>query len=386
MSLNDKQIFFHILRSEIKNIPISTEIKTALTEKDLDKIYELSKAHDLTHIFSEALYKNGIFNLMPTEKPKFQNASVMAWFRYERIQFTYDEICTTFENGKIDYIPLKGAVIRNYYPSPEMRTSCDIDILVKETDLSKATELLVAKLNCRNEGRGSHDIQLVSDNDIHIELHYTLIEERFSKASSRILADVWQFVKKSPNCKKQLTDEMFYFYHIAHMSKHFVEGGCGIRPFLDLYYLKNSNIDFYNKAFDLLKKAHLETFAIKCEQLTDVWINEKEYDNVLQHMEDYIIYGGIYGDYQSGAIVKQVKAGGKLRFYISKIWKPYSELVYQYPALEKKKYLLPFYQICRWSRLIFRGGAQRNVKRLGFDKDNPEKLKSISIMIKELNL
>ena len=54
-SLNDKQIFFHILRSEIKNVSITTEIKSTLTEKDLDKIYELLKAHDLTHLFSNII-------------------------------------------------------------------------------------------------------------------------------------------------------------------------------------------------------------------------------------------------------------------------------------------------------------------------------------------
>ncbi|MBO4954226.1 MAG: nucleotidyltransferase family protein, partial [Clostridia bacterium] len=35
----------------------------------------------------------------------------------------------------IDFMPLKGAVIRQYYPEPWMRTSCDIDIHVKKDRL-----------------------------------------------------------------------------------------------------------------------------------------------------------------------------------------------------------------------------------------------------------
>ena len=39
---------------------------------------------------------------------------------------------TSFKIKKVQipFLPLKGSVIRQYYPEPWMRTSCDIDILV----------------------------------------------------------------------------------------------------------------------------------------------------------------------------------------------------------------------------------------------------------------
>ena len=46
-----------------------------------------------------------------------------------------------------------------------------------------------------------------------------------------------------------MLDELFYFYHIAHMVKHFENGGCGIRPVV-LSLLKE-NFEFWNLPFDL---------------------------------------------------------------------------------------------------------------------------------------
>ena len=37
-----------------------------------------------------------------------------------------------------------------------------------------------------------------------------------------------------------LTPEHFYFYHVAHMAAHMRNGGCGIRPFIDLYLIRRN--------------------------------------------------------------------------------------------------------------------------------------------------
>ena len=60
------------------------------------------------------------------------------------------------------------------------------------------------------------------------------------EAINAILDMVWVCsspFKESPYCF-QMSNDMFVFYHIAHMAKHFIAGGCGIRSFIDLYLLK----------------------------------------------------------------------------------------------------------------------------------------------------
>ena len=69
----------------------------------------------------------------------------MSVYRNEQIKYAFAQICDTFELSSIPYIPLKGSVIRPYYPKESMRTSCDIDILVKEENHEAAIDVLVQR-------------------------------------------------------------------------------------------------------------------------------------------------------------------------------------------------------------------------------------------------
>ena len=144
-----------------------------------------------------------------------------------------------FEDNAIEFIPLKGAVIRQYYPEPYMRTSCDIDILVHEEDLERAKNALVSALNYKSSEKISfHDISLFSLGGIHLELHYNLKEKR--QNLDELLGKVWDYAVNTKEGKyfKLQSPEFYIFYHIAHMANHFLRGGCGIRTFIDLYFIE----------------------------------------------------------------------------------------------------------------------------------------------------
>lgn len=51
-------------------------------------------------------------------------------------------ISNALESQQIEYILLKGAVIRDLYPQKWMRTSCDIDVLVHEDELNCAISII----------------------------------------------------------------------------------------------------------------------------------------------------------------------------------------------------------------------------------------------------
>lgn len=153
----------------------------------LIEVYKLSKAHDVAHLVGDALNKSGVFENLPADldeneraaiakvKEKFDEQIFTAVYRYENINYELEQICKTLEEAKIPFIPLKGSVIRKYYPEPLMRTSCDIDVLVHENDIEKAMSFLVKKSGAACETKGSHDVGLFL-NSVHIELHYSHIE------------------------------------------------------------------------------------------------------------------------------------------------------------------------------------------------------------------
>jgi hypothetical protein len=161
-----------------------------------------------------------------------------------------------------------------------------------------------------------------------------------------------------------MTDELFYFYHIAHMAKHFMNGGCGIRPLLDLWILDNRLPGNEAKRGELLEREGLLVFSNAIKQLSRVWLCLESHNELTVKMQNYLLLGGIYGNLENRVKLQQVKSGGKRKYAIAKIFLPYEKIKHYYPILKKHKWLTPFMQVRRWFRIIFCGGFKRSVKEL----------------------
>lgn len=337
----------------------------SFSQEELVKLYKLSKTHDLAHLVGDALIKNDLLSDAEI-RAKFEKQIMVAVLRYEKINYELECLRETLNEAKIPFIPLKGSVIRQYYPEPWMRTSCDIDILVHESDLEAATSAVVEKLSYEEEGKGSHDIGLFSPGGVHLELHYSLIESDIIGKADRMLEPVWEQV--SPTEKYpydyEMTDALYYYYHIAHMAKHFQNGGCGVRPFLDIWVLEHCVPHDEEKRRELLQEGGLLTFATEAENLSGIWFSGVGYTDTARQMESYILYGGVYGNVSNRVSVQQAKQGGKVRYALSRIWLPYHVMKRYYLSLDGKPLLLPFYEVYRWFGLLFNGGVKRGVNEL----------------------
>lgn len=353
----------NLIASEICGRPLDKSQYT-LTDDELARLYKLSKAHDLAHLVGNALIKNNLIENGEL-KAKFQKQTMLAVYRYEKINCESERLRKTLNEAKIPFIPLKGAVIRQYYPEPWMRTSCDIDILVHEGDLESAAAVISDKLTYKREAKGSHDVGMFSDSGVHLELHYSLKEDGVIDSTANILQNAWDRVFPVPDTSEYVFgDDMFFLYHIAHMTKHFVNGGCGIRPFLDVWVL-NHRVPFdKEKRESTLAESGLLTFAGAAEALSEVWFGDKAHTDLTRRMESFVLRGGVYGTTENRVSVQQIKKGGKLRYALSRIWLPYDKLKVRYPSLEGKPILLPIYEVRRWFDLLFCGGAKRGINEL----------------------
>lgn len=339
-----------------------------LSREELEKLYELSKSHDLAHIVGNSLIKNGLVS-DPELKAGFKKQIMTAVYRYEKLQYELTRLKDVLNEAKIPFIPLKGSVIRKFYPEPWLRTSCDIDVLVKEKDIERASELLTERMSYKKERKGSHDVSLFSESGIHLELHYSLIEEKRIENAELLLQSVWDHAAAvSDTYEYILSDKMFYYYHIVHMAKHFVEtGGCGIRPFLDVWVL-NHRIDFdREKREKLLSDGGLDVFAKQAELLSEVWFGNAEHTGISKQMEEYILRGGVYGTSTNRVAVQQQKRGGKVKYALSRIFIPYDVIKFHYPILQKHKWLTPTMEVRRWGKLIFCGHLKRTVNELKYN-------------------
>lgn len=353
-------VFFLILRSAVCGYELTAAEKEAVRGADIEKLKELAAAHDIAHLVAYGLDRSGLGGADD------KNEIFKAAYRYEQLNYELQCVCKTLEAAGIPFMPLKGSVIREFYPEPWMRSSGDIDVLVKESDLEKGIAVLTEKLGYRDGGRWTHDVSLYSPSGVHIELHFDLVEDSYAQASREVLAGVWDCALSANegSYRKLMTDETFYLYHLAHMAKHFEHGGCGIRPFIDMWILENRVEHSNEKRDSLLDKAGLLKFANSCRKLSEYWLCGAEADGIILQMADYILRGGVYGTLENGFAAQKGKKGGKLGYVISRAFPPLSAMSPRFPKLKKYPFLLPFFWIYRMFLMVKTGRMKTTANEL----------------------
>lgn len=357
------EALFFCIRSEMGSL--NEKLNVQLSYNDFEKLYELAEHHDLSHIVGNALLKSDSLSHDTDLYKKLQKKIMLAHYRFEKLNYDFQQITKLLEKEKIKFIPLKGAVIRKLYPEPWLRTSCDVDILIEKHNLKKVTELLL-NAGLKKGKESPHDITFWTQSGSNIEIHHSLIEDEKVNNIDFILNQVWERTTphKDSSYWYDMSDEMFYFYHIAHMAKHLLFGGCGIKSFIDLWLLDNIEEVDLTKRNELLKQGNLLKFVQTAQILSNFWLQNAEMDSTVKQLEEYVLSGGVYGTDKNRIIIQQQKHGGRIKYIISKIFLPYEQLKFQYPILNKYRWLTPIVEIVRWLGLIFGGKAKQNMKEL----------------------
>ena len=353
--MNASDILFSLLRFCIKGEEISENTKKCIDNDMLLNLYELSCAHDLSHLVSDALSKTGL--LLDNEiSQKYKSQKIRSAFRSESIDFHLKSIKENLNRGKIPFISLKGAVIREYYPEEWMRTSSDIDILVKEEDLDKAIELF-EKEKWQADKKNFHDICLYKKGSAPLELHFS-IKENMEKLDA-VLDKVWENSAQKEEFEYEMTNEFLLFHLLAHIAYHFIRGGCGIRTVLDVWILKEKLNINEEKFKNLLKEAKIDVFANRVFKLSKAWFEGESHTDITRKMEEFILFGGVYGNYENRAYIEQAKAGGKMKNLLARIIMPYDKMIIRYPVLKKYKALTPVFHIVRLGSAFKKGTLKR---------------------------
>jgi len=317
-----------ILLNSINRVLLNNESNVLDTCDINDEVVALAKKHSLLQFISEEnMLRQTMYSL--------------------RQEYVLKLISEKFEAAGIDYIPLKGSVVKNLYPQIWMRSSGDIDILVHEEDMDKIEDAIEMELIRKGSHCWEYNLEGVID-----EIHFRLINNIMIPEAAKVLGDGWLYTQKVEGHKYEMRPEAFYLYHLAHMAVHIFKGGCGIRSFVDIYFIRlKMNID-ENKLAGLLDKAGLADFEKIARNISDNWISGKY---TATEIENFIIRGGAFGAQVNGTAFGQAKSGGKFINMIKRIFLTYTEMKYRYPILEKCPYLLPVCWIRYWVWVVKSG-------------------------------
>lgn len=255
------------------------------------------------------------------------------------------KIRTVLDEEQIPYVLLKGAVLRHLYPNILFRTSSDIDILVHEDDLKRAVKSLEEKAGFKKELENYHDISMIGSRT-HLELHFSIKEN--DEKLDRMLVKAWDYAEPSgEGCLYKFTPEYQVFHIVAHMSYHFLHGGLGIRPLLDLWLLRKKTQYDETLVEELLSQCDLVKFYKECCYLSDVWMEEKEHTQTSRLFEDFCLSGSVFGNSEFRIAGAQRNNRG-WRYICSRAFPPKYQVKEFYKDPTGKEHTLPYYYVKRW--------------------------------------
>ena len=345
-------IMFSLIRNEICGDHASKEWQSELTIEKYKELFILSRKHDLSHIIASALSHAAYLGDDEASRA-FRQELMKAVYRDAQREYAINLTNDLLEQAKIPHINLKGSVIRHMYPQSWMRTSCDIDILIHNSDIELVEKVLCSNDYVRLADSSTHDYNFMSPNKIHIEIHHTLTQDGKVSLTDELLTSVWDsHVVLADKClyRYDMTPELFVIYHLAHMGRHLLHGGCGVRPFIDLWLVEKQISAEKSKLDELLIQCRLKALYDASMDLCRVWLEGQKHSKGTEKFEQYILRGGTYGTSTNAARIIAATGIGKVRSFLNLMFLPRESLEVLYPNLKKHPYLYSFYQIKRWFR------------------------------------
>ena len=336
-----------------------------LDEQELGEVYRFASRHMISAIVAEGLEKAGF-----RDKRSIAETG-RALRRTMLFQKAWEEIASKFEAAGINYLPLKGMVLKQYYPRMELREMSDYDILIdpfRADDVKTIMESL--GYSTIKFGVSNHDVYY-KEPVLNFELHRELFNISVGNEVYEYFRNIDQFFQ-GDDCRHTLSAEDFYVYMVAHEYKHYSNSGTGLRSLLDTYvYLKQVSLNL-DHLETLLRKLGLSEFEQQNRLLADHLFSNKQLSDSEKQMLQYVVSSGTYGTMNHRVDNSVKKLGGnKVRYILNRFFVPvspnnkdYAAYAKQYPLFYKHKILLPLLPFYRLLNAFGSGRLSAEVKAL----------------------
>lgn len=272
-----------------------------------------------------------------------------------RLELLFDaersEILKIFDQENINYLPLKGILIKDFYPHKGMRRFSDNDILFDSKKRKRVRKIMQERGYKVERYRkfSAHDVYMKKP-IFNFEMHKSLFDagfnvEYFNKIWTRAIKD------EDQNCAFHMTNEDFYLYFIAHSQKHYEHGGIGLRFFVDLLYIRrklNYDKEFVGKA---LTKMGMEAFEENMLGLAEAMFGDTPHE-VSDDVMHFIFVSGAHGTFEQ-RLELEGKKKGKFATVLRVLFPPFKEMEIRFSFLHYLPFLLPMGWVLRWIVALF---------------------------------
>lgn len=314
---------------------------------DIPKLYEVCQKHILTACVAYALESAGI------NDHDFTQAKEKAIRKNILLDAERMSIFNRLEEEKIWYIPLKGSILKDWYPNLGMRQMSDNDILFdknRRDDVRCVMKDHGFELKAAYEAVDEYVKEPIYNFEMHSELfmYYQVgdIADHYLEIKSRLLKD------ENNGYGYHFSNEDFYLFMLAHEYKHFIAGGTGVRSLVDSYIFLRKfgrSLDWKYIAAEL-EKLGIADFELNNRKLAINVFSMKQLSLEEKKQLDYYVMSGTYGTHENSVKnrVRYNRKGSDLRYLMYRLFPPMRMLKASVPWAAKSKLLIPAAYIYRF--------------------------------------
>lgn len=318
-------------------------------EEDIDWV-ELKKITDMQNI--SGLVASKIFKLNPEFKPcnySDWHFSMLNTVRLMGKKFAdFEFIRNKLSVAGINFICLKGIVIKDYYPICELRTMGDFDIFIRDEQVETVANTFDA--NGYELFRQPLCLTFVNKFGTNFEV-FTTLKEEFDKNTVFYDEMVRKKSVKWYDNVYRMDDTTLFAHCIIHSAKHFFSKGCGVRYLVDaaIIYKKMGGTIAVDEVYDMCAVQGYGKFCCYIFGALNKYFGFKFDTNIDDEMIDIfvndILEFGVFGKIvENDIFVPHLvnQNNGKMNGIRRVFFPPASMISHKYMYLKKCRCLLPF--------------------------------------------
>ena len=339
-----------------------------------NKIIEEGNAHKIEGLIYSAIGQNSLKNIDSEELNRWKLTTFQTGVSQIQHINKISKVLEELSENDIPVVVLKGLVVRDLYPRPELRTMCDADILVHKEHLEKVEKLLLDQgYTILENSEEMH--RAYYKNGTLIEVHWVITNERYFDGIPEIEKSVWEnAIEVTVGDSKALSmcDEDMAVHLCLHMATHLINRGFGIRQVCDLVLLieQRGHLINWDSFLEKIRLCDIETFTkaifMICESLFNTNIpfqlRGKIKPSVIEDLVEDIFSNGVHGKRDEAAAMAKQMAYDKdfssetevsvFKRYFNALFPKVDTMSYKFDYAKKYKILTPvawIHHFCVWA-------------------------------------
>ena len=334
---------------------------------DWEKLMELARIHGVAGIVA---YMGRKYPICPDPRYSgaFRSLCMSTIALYSRRHALALELDRQLDDMGIDHILMKGFVLREDYPVPELRTFTDIDLVIRPEDRQKSHQLMLSLgFTLKDDWEPVYSYHRGEE---YYEIHTRIMEVDVSeKADYRGYFDkAWDHARPVSGHSYRFTPEFHFLYMLTHIAKHVHGSGAGIRLYLDAgaFLRHHGNALDWQWIRQELQALKLYDFARVVLSAVRQWFGieapfpfEPVPEETLRNFTEFTLEAGVFGHHnRDGALAKmkhqkEDTSGSRAALLLRQLFPRAKTIQARYTYLQSKPWLLP----AAWVHRLVKTGA-----------------------------